>query len=76
MHGADPQAALFQYSRDRRGDHLHVHLASWPNMLKADAYGGYSEVSAAGRQHTPVLEASCFAHARRKSFELAYIRSQ
>ena len=69
--GADPPAALFHYSRDRRGEHPRTHLASWSGILQADAYGGYGELYAAGRQPGPVLEAGCFAHARRKFFELA-----
>ncbi|WP_062342438.1 IS66 family transposase [Novosphingobium sp. CCH12-A3] len=69
--GADPPAALFRYSRDRRGEHPRAHLASWSGILQADAYGGYGELYVAGRQPRPVLEAGCFAHARRKFFELA-----
>ena len=69
--GTGPPAALFHYSRDRRGEHPRTHLASWSGILQADAYGGYGELYAAGRQPGPVLEAGCFAHARRKFFELA-----
>jgi transposase len=69
--GADPPAALFHYSRDRRGEHPRAHLANWSGILQADAYGGYNELYAAGRQPGTVLEAGCFAHARRKFFELA-----
>ncbi|SDA36954.1 Transposase [Sphingomonas sp. NFR15] len=69
--GTDPPAALFHYSRDRRGEHPQAHLASWSSILQADAYGGYGELYAPGRQPRPVLEAGCFAHARRKFFELA-----
>ena len=69
--GADPPAALFHYSRDRRGEHPRTHLVTWSGILQADAYGGYGELYAAGRQPGPVLEAGCFAHARRKFFELA-----
>lgn len=69
--GTDPPAALFHYSRDRRGEHPRTHLASWSGILQADAYGGYGELYAAGREPGPVLEAGCFAHARRKFFELA-----
>jgi transposase len=69
--GADPPAALFHYSRDRRGEHPRAHLATWSGVLQADAYGGYGELYAADRQPAPVLEAGCFAHARRKFFELA-----
>lgn len=69
--GADPPAALFHYSRDRRGEHPRAHLASWSGILQADAYGGYGELYALGRQPGLVFEAGCFAHARRKFFELA-----
>ena len=69
--GADPPAALFHYSRDRRGEHPRAHLASWSGILQADAYGGYGELYREGRLPGPVREAGCFAHARRKFFELA-----
>ena len=69
--GPAPPAALFHYSRDRRGEHPRTHLATWSGILQADAYGGYNELYAAGRQPGSVLEAGCFAHARRKFFELA-----
>ncbi|MBB6414429.1 IS66 family transposase [Mesorhizobium sangaii] len=69
--GADPPAALFHYSRDRRGEHPRAHLDSWSGILQADAYSGYGELYAADRRPGPVLEAGCFAHARRKFFELA-----
>jgi transposase len=71
--GADPPAALFHYSRDRRGEHPRAHLASWSGILQADAYGGYGELYREGRDPGPVLEAGCFAHARRKFFELAHV---
>ena len=69
--GPTPPAALFHYSRDRRGEHPRAHLVSWSGILQADAYGGYGELYAPDRQPGPVLEAGCFAHARRKFFELA-----
>ena len=69
--GPAPPAALFHYSRDRRGEHPRAHLATWSGILQADADGGYNELYAIGRQPGTVLEAGCFAHARRKFFELA-----
>jgi len=62
---------LGEDSRDRRGDHPQMHLASRSGFLQADAYGGYGELYREGRAPTPILEAGCFAHARRKFFELA-----
>uniref|UniRef100_UPI00053BEC4A IS66 family transposase n=1 Tax=Sphingomonas sp. 37zxx TaxID=1550073 RepID=UPI00053BEC4A len=69
--GAEPPAALFHYSRDRRGEHPQTHLASWSGILQADAYAGYGELYREGRAPAPIIEAGCFAHARRKFFELA-----
>jgi transposase len=53
--GADPPAALFHYSRDRRGTHPRSHLVSWSGILQADAYGGYNDLYTAGRQPAPCL---------------------
>ncbi len=69
--GADPPAALFHYSRDRRGEHPQAHLASWSGIFQVDAYGGYGALYRDARNTGSVLEAGCFAHARRKFFELA-----
>lgn len=73
--GTDPPAALFHYSRDRRGEHPQAHLAAWSGILQADAYSGYNDLYREGRDPGPVLEAGCFAHARRKFFELADVVS-
>lgn len=73
--GGAPPVALFYYSRDRRGEHPQRHLANWSGILQADAYGGYAELYAAGRQPGLVLEAACWSHARRKFFELADIET-
>ena len=59
--GADPPAALFYYSRDRRGEHPQAHLASWSGIFQADAYGGYGELYRDGRNAGPVLEAGWLA---------------
>jgi transposase len=71
--GGAPPAALFRFSRDRRGVHPQAHLAQWQGILQADAYGGFGELYAAERQPGPIAEALCWAHARRKFFELADI---
>jgi len=73
--GPAPPAAVFYYSRDRRGEHPSGHLQSWSGVLQADAYSGFSELYAADRKPEPVLEASCWAHSRRKVFELADIET-
>ena len=39
--GAGPPAAMFYYSRDRKGEHPQTHLAGYSGILQADAYDGY-----------------------------------
>src|SRR5262249_42132899 len=73
--GRAPPAALFFYSRDRSGEHPRQHLASWSGILQADAYSGYGKLYEVERRAGPVVEASCWAHARRKFFELADIEA-
>ncbi|HKG01093.1 MAG TPA: IS66 family transposase [Xanthobacteraceae bacterium] len=71
--GHDPPAAAFFYSPDRSGKHPEEHLASYAGLMQADAYSGFNKLYAAGRQPGPIVEASCWAHARRKFFDLARI---
>ncbi len=71
--GPAPPAALFYYSRDRRGEHPQTHLAAWSGVLQADAYGGYNKLYEATRAPGPALQALCWSHGRRKLFELADI---
>jgi transposase len=73
--GPAPPAAVFYYSRDRRAEHPKAHLADWGGVLQADAYGGYGDLYAPGRAPAPILEASCWAHGRRKVFELADVET-
>ena len=71
--GGAPPAALYRYSRDRRGEHPAAHLADWSGILQADAYAGFGSLYAPDRAPAPVTEALCWAHTRRKFFELADI---
>ena len=71
--GPDPPAALFRYSRDRSGDHPVEHLQTFAGILQADAYAGYRRLYEPGRSPGPVTEALCWAHGRRKFYELADI---
>jgi len=69
--GRAPPAALFFYSPDRAGIHPERHLAGYRGILQADAYAGFNALYAPERKPGPVTEAGCWAHARRKLFELA-----
>ncbi len=71
--GTDPPAAMFYYSRNRKGEHPQAHLARYAGILQADAYDGYNQLYLAGRQPGPIREAACWAHARRPFFVMADI---
>ena len=71
--GSDPPAALFFYSRDRSGIHPEQHLAGYAGLMQADAYAGFNRLYEQGRKPAPIVEAACWAHARRKFFDLARI---
>ncbi len=69
--GPAPPAAVFFYSPDRRGEHPGHHLRSFAGILQADAYAGFNKLYDGARRPGPVHEAACWAHGRRKFFELA-----
>ena len=69
--GADPPAALFFYSRDRSGIHPEQHLRAYAGPMQADAYAGFNRLYERSRKPGPIIEVACWAHARRKFFELA-----
>ena len=68
-----PPAAIFYYSRDRRGEHPQGHLAGYAGILQADAYDGYNKLYVPGRSPGLILEAACWVHARRPFFAMADI---
>jgi transposase len=76
--GAAAPAALFHYSPTRGAEHPEKHLAAYSGIMQADAYAGYNGLYAAGRQvggkAGPIIEAACWAHGRRKFFELANLQ--
>jgi transposase len=71
--GNAPPAALYYASRDRRQEHPERHLAGFAGILQADAYAGYNVLYDAARPQGAITPALCWAHARRKFFELADI---
>jgi transposase len=74
--GPAPPAAVFFYSRDRTGEHPERHLAGYAGILQADAYAGFIRLYAADRRPGAITEASCWAHGRRKFFELADVAAK
>jgi transposase len=74
--GPAPPAAVFFYSRDRTAEHPERHLADYTGILQADAYAGFNRLYAADRKGGPIMQASCWAHGRRKFFELADVTAK
>ena len=71
--GRGPPAAMFYYSRDRKGDHPQRHLAGYAGLFQADAFDGYRALYLPERRAGPILEVGCWAHARRPFFAMADI---
>jgi transposase len=59
-------AVWFAYSPDRKGEHPHRHLKTFCGTLQADGYAGFNRLYDDGR----IREAACWAHVRRKFFDL------
>src|SRR4029078_1751515 len=71
--GSAPPAAIFFYSADRSAKHPEQHLAGYTGLMQADAYAGFNRLYGAGRNPGPIIEAACWADARRNFFDLARI---
>jgi transposase len=71
--GTSPPAAMFYYSRDRRGMHPQSHLAGYAGLFQADAFDGYRALYLPERSPGPIVEAGCWAHARRPFFAMTDI---
>ena len=69
--GTAAPAAAFFYSPDRGGVHPDAHLATYARLMQADAYAGFNRLYEAGRKPGPITAAMCWAHARRKFFDVA-----
>jgi transposase len=69
--GRSPPAAMFYYSRDRKGEHPQLHLAGYSGLFQADAFDGYRQLYAPDRSPGRIIEAACWVHARRPFFAMA-----
>jgi transposase len=69
--GKAAPAVVLYYSPNREGSHPQRQLAKYTGILQVDAYSGYNALYAEGRKPGPIIEAACWAHGRRKLYELA-----
>ena len=62
-----PPIIVFDYQSGRSGEHARNFLKEWRGHLMVDDFGGYKQLFAEGRG---ITELGCWAHARRKFFDL------
>jgi len=65
--GADPPGVAYVYAPDRKAERPIAHLAGFKGILQVDGYGGYRALAERG----DVQLAFCWAHVRRRFYELA-----
>ena len=69
--GMTPPAVLYRYTPDRKGEHCRAHLAPFGGHLHADGYAGFQELYESAEGVPPaIIEVACWAHARRKFFDV------
>lgn len=63
-----PRIIVFDYQAGRSGRHAQHFLQNWQGHLLVDDYAGYKALFSAAA--SPCIELGCWAHARRKFFDL------
>lgn len=66
--GGDPPMVAYVYAADRKGERAQAHLGDFAGILQVDGYGGYAALA---RRRNEISLAFCWAHVRRKFYELA-----
>ncbi|EAQ33572.1 putative transposase [Nitrobacter sp. Nb-311A] len=64
--GPDPPAAVYLYSPDRKAERPAAHLANFSGIVQVDGYPGFDRLRDGGT----IQLAACWAHARRKFYEV------
>jgi transposase len=66
--GDDPPMVAYVYAADRKGERAEAHLGDFAGILQVDGYGGYAALA---KRRQQISLAFCWAHVRRKFYELA-----
>ncbi|NOR81350.1 MAG: IS66 family transposase [Methyloprofundus sp.] len=66
----DSRIIVFDYQPGRSGAYARQFLGAWQGHLMVDDYGGYKALFVARDNSAACIEQACFAHARRKFFDL------
>jgi transposase len=65
--GPEPPAAVYLYAPDRKAERPASHLEDFKGVLHVDGYAGFEQLANNG----DVVPAACWAHTRRKFYEVA-----
>ena len=65
-----PRIIVFDYHPGRSGAHARQFLGEWRGHLMVDDYSGYKALFSSKDKPAACIEQACFAHARRKFFDL------
>lgn len=65
---SSPPAVWFAYSPNRQGEHPQRHLKDFRGTLQADAFAGFNALYESANSR--ICEAACWAHVRRKFYDL------
>lgn len=69
--GSDPPGVIFNYAPGRSGKYAEEFLRGFDGILQVDGYAGYNRLTKQNRKGgEALLLALCWAHARRKLYEL------
>jgi transposase len=69
--GSDPPAVLYCYAPGRGGEHATALLKGFAGVLQTDGYAAYQGLTDPNREGGAVTLAHCWAHVRRKFFDIA-----
>ena len=65
--GPAPPAAVYLFAPDRKAERPASHLAHFKGVLHVDGYAGFERLTS----HGDIILAACWAHTRRKFYEIA-----
>lgn len=68
--GTAPPMVAYRFESGRGGDCVERHLAGYAGLLQVDGWGAYNRLADAKRAGGPMTLAACWAHLRRKFYEL------
>ena len=68
--GDDPPMVAYRFEDSRGGECVARHLAGYAGIVQVDGYAAYNRLAEPARPGGPATLAACWAHVRRKFFEL------